>query len=101
MIVLLYNYDVPTIDHRTATVTHAALPLEPRLKLVCTVPTHTHAAGLLWLLPICIYTVAAHDISLASFSFKALDVSLITTCKRTFSPPMSTGVHYAMRVCRV
>ena len=69
-------YDVPTIDHRTAT--HAALPFELRLHLMCSAAPHqhTHAKGWLRLVPISIYPLAARDISLASISSEVSDDSL-------------------------
>ena len=68
-------------------VTRAALPLEPRLKLMCTAPAHARGR-IVVVLAISIYSVAAHDISLAS---EVLDVSLITTGSAcAFSSPTST-----------
>ena len=55
-------YDVPTIDHCTAT--HISITT----RVMCSAMSHqhSHVEGLLQFLTISIYTLAAYDISLAS-----------------------------------
>ena len=52
---------------------------------------HTPAAGLLWFVGISIYTLAAHDISLASISSEVSDDSLVLATGSLSPHVHSTG----------
>ena len=90
MIVQLYIDDVPTSDDRTAT--HAALPLELRLKLDVfrrTSPAHTRGRTV----ALAISILAARDISISS---KDLSVFTFYACPPQSNPssiPQETSIN--------